>query len=121
MPEPIQHAPMLRCFSSRDFTELGGHVGIGKDFEQQCFWHIGPAEKRDTSGKTGLCIPLVEKPWHLSSDSGQHSHARGGVLRESEKKRLIVPGFRVRGRELLQNIAGRGRVSSNGLHDERIR
>jgi hypothetical protein len=121
MPEAIQHGPTLRCFPSRDLTELRGHVGIGKNLEQQCFWHIGPAEKRDASGESRLGIPLVEKPWHLSSDSGQHSQARSGVLCEGEKKRLIVPGLRVRGHEVLEDIAGRYRVSSHGLDNERIR
>ena len=121
MPETIQHAPMRRCLPSRDLAELRGHVGIGKDLEQKLFWQLGPAEKRDPGVETGLGVPLVEKPWHLSSDGGQHSQARGGMLRESEKKRLVVPGSRVRRHESLQDIAGRGRMSSHGLDDERIR
>ena len=121
MPEPIQDKPLLCGFPSRDLAELRGHVGIVEDFEQHSFGHIGPAEKRDTRGKAGLGVPLVEKPWNLSSDSGQHSWARSWVLCKGEKKRLIVPGRRVGRHEPLQDIPGGGGMSSHGLDDERVR
>ncbi len=120
LQELIQDAIMHR-FPCGDLAELRGGVGILEEFQQQRVRGIRSAEEGYASGEAGLGVPLVEEPGHLSSDRGQNTPARSGVLRQREEKRLVVPGLRVRGHELFQDIAGRGGISSYGLDDERIR
>ena len=111
----------MLCFTGGDLAELRRYVGIIEEFEQQFLRYVGSAEERDTSGKTGLRVPLVEQPWHLPSDRRKQSRARSGVLCYREEKQLVVPGLGVRGRESFQHIDGRRGVLRHGRDHERIR